>query len=109
MQSCDVSRDLYYLRMRGILPHQDVVLSLGIAPADQVREQVRARRRPKSLFRRDRFYVIRRHLCVIARESFCENKDRCIHIIDILRMHRKRERERDPNYSFSIICIIISI
>lgn len=61
-----------HLRMRGILSHQDVILSLWIAPSDQVRKQICARRRPKSLLCRDRFYVIRRHLCVIARKRFCE-------------------------------------
>lgn len=58
-------------RVRGILAHQDVLLPLGIAPSDQVREQIRAGRRPESLLRRDRLYVVRRHLRVIARERFC--------------------------------------
>lgn len=88
----NVDTDLYYLRMRGILPHRDVVLSLGIAPPDQVREQIRARRRPESLFRRDRLYVVRRHLRVVARERFCENEEGSIHIIDIFMRPRARER-----------------
>lgn len=57
--------------MRCILPHQDVLVSLGVAPSDQVREQICARSRPKSLLRRDRFYIVRRYFGVIARKRFC--------------------------------------
>lgn len=56
----------FYSRMRSVFSHENIFFEFGIAPSDEVREQISARSCPESDFRRNRFYVIRCHFGVIA-------------------------------------------
>jgi hypothetical protein len=56
--------------MSHVLPHQDVLLVLGTAPADHETEERGTRIRPESFFRDDRLDKIRSHFGVVAGKSF---------------------------------------